>query len=270
LATDYDQLYVDAVSISENSIVGSLISEYVFEGARILDLGCGSGLALELLKQRPGHAAFQYVGVDISSRMARAGREKFRSDPNAEFHVMDMEQLSHFADASVDVVLSLFGSFSHALNHEAAIAEFERVLKPGGRFLVMVYSRFSLRNILRACFKISPGLLAEVRPYETRHTSGPPFVDACFYDRELVNDAFRTFDDVRVEGLNCLFELPFFDTWFGNSRKRAVIERLLRHEMKKLALWPYLCHSLIITGRRPQRSGANSNRPALFCVGRRG
>ena len=75
LATEYDQLYVDAVSVSENSIVGSRISEYVFEGARILDLGCGSGLALELLKQRPGHAAFQYVGVDISSRMARAGRE---------------------------------------------------------------------------------------------------------------------------------------------------------------------------------------------------
>ena len=34
--------------------------------------------------------------------------------------------------------------------------------------------------------------------------------------------------------------------------KRAVIERLLRNEMKRLALWPYLCHSLIITGRRPQ------------------
>jgi SAM-dependent methyltransferase len=183
--------------------------------------------------------------------MARAGREKFRSDPNAEFHVMDMEQLPHFADASVDVVLSLFGSFSHALNHEAAIAEFERVLKPGGRFLVMVYSRFSLRNILRACFRISPGLLAEVRPYETRRTSGPPFVDACFYDRKLVNDAFGKFDDVRVDGLNCLFEMPFFDTWFGKSRKQAVIERMLRYEMKRLALWPYLCHSLIITGRRP-------------------
>ena len=66
-----------------------------------------------------------------------------------------------------------------------------------------------------------------------------------------MNDAFGKFDDVRVDGLNCLFEMPFFDTWFGKSRKQAVIERMLRYEMKRLALWPYLCHSLIITGRRP-------------------
>lgn len=252
LATEYDHLYTDAVSVSENAIVGSLIREYVFDGARILDLGCGSGLALELLKERHGHPAFRYVGIDISSRMAQAGREKFRSDPNAEFHVMDMQRLSHFADASVDVVLSLFGSFSHALNHAAAIAELQRVLKPGGRFLVMVYSRFSLRNILRSCIEISPGLLAEVHPYETRHTSGPPFVDACFYHRKLVHNAFRIFDDVRVDGLNCLLEMPFFNTYSRSPGNRAVIERLLRSEMKRLALWPYLCHSLIITGRRPQ------------------
>jgi ubiquinone/menaquinone biosynthesis C-methylase UbiE len=252
LAAAYDQLYTDAVSVGENSIVGSLIREYFLDGVRILDLGCGSGLALELLKERHGHSASRYVGIDISSRMAQAGREKFRSDPNAEFHVMDMQRLSHFGDASVDVVLSLFGSFSHALNHDAAIAEFQRVLRPGGRFLVMVYSRFSLRNILHACLKLSPGLLAEVHPYEIRRASGPPFIDARFYSRKLVHDAFGMFDDVCVDGLNCLFEMPLFNTYFRNPTKRAVIERLLRNEMKRLALWPYLCHSLIITGRRPQ------------------
>ena len=75
----------------------------------------------------------------------------------------------------VDVVLSLFGSFSHALNLTAAIAEFQRVLRPGGRFLVMVYSRFSLRNILHACLKFHRDFLRKFTP------TNPPCEWSAFY-----------------------------------------------------------------------------------------
>ena len=67
LAT-YDQLYTDAVSVGENSIVGSLIREYFLDGVRILDLGCGSGLALELLKERHGS-----LGVSLRWHRRRGG-----------------------------------------------------------------------------------------------------------------------------------------------------------------------------------------------------
>jgi ubiquinone/menaquinone biosynthesis C-methylase UbiE len=56
-----------------------------------------------------------------------------------------------FADASFDYVLS-WGVVHHSPNTESALAEIARILKPGGRGLIMVYHKTSLVYYLRGLY----------------------------------------------------------------------------------------------------------------------
>jgi SAM-dependent methyltransferase len=77
------------------------------------------------------------VGIDVTEAMLEraAGELRRRSVRNAELRLMDAEQLL-FADESLDSVLCSF-AFSTFADMDRALAEFLRVLKPGGRFGVL-------------------------------------------------------------------------------------------------------------------------------------
>lgn len=249
VADKYDALYTDGVSLAENAIVGDMLASATPSNGTVLDLGCGSGLAYELLARRLT-GTFTYVGIDISPGMVRAARHKYLGVHGCKFSVMNMEDLSLFHTASFDLVVSLFGSFSHVLNWAPAIAEIARVLRPGGKLFLMVYSRYSLRNITQAIFRLSPGLLSEVRPYEIRKTSGSIFADARFYTSASISLRFPNFSNIRVSGLNCTLELPFWRPGLRASENADRAQGYLRREMKRLSRCPNLCHSLIIQGEK--------------------
>jgi len=95
-------------------------------GARVVDLGCGSGVFTELLRQT-GYAA---VGLDISPKLVALGRVKY---PGLDLIEGDAENLP-FETASLDGVL-LSGLVHHFPDPTGLAAETFRVLKPGGRFV---------------------------------------------------------------------------------------------------------------------------------------
>ncbi len=250
VADQYDILYMDGVSVAENNIVGNLLADIIPPGGKVLDLGCGSGLGYELLTRRLA-TPFEYVGVDISVGMVRAARRKFLGARNAQFITMNMEDLSYFRTATFDVCASLFGSFSHVLNWSPAVAEIRRVLKPGGEIMLMVYSRFSLRNLFQLVTRLSAQRLAEVRPYEIRKTSGSIYADARFYTKGNILRRFNDFTNLEVLGLNCTLELPFIGRRLRRSDMVREAEEYLRREMKLLKGLPNCCHSLVIRGQKP-------------------
>jgi demethylmenaquinone methyltransferase/2-methoxy-6-polyprenyl-1,4-benzoquinol methylase/phosphoethanolamine N-methyltransferase len=109
-------------------------------GERVLDVGCGTGdLALLAASQLGPHGVVR--GIDASSEMievARAKARRARYPENAvQFQVEPVEQMS-FPDASFDVFLS-----SLMLHHlpgdlkRLALAEIRRVLRPGGRIVIV-------------------------------------------------------------------------------------------------------------------------------------
>ena len=99
----------------------------------IADLGAGEGTFALLLAQR----AKKVIAVDTSAKMIEVGRDLARRHgvENVEFRLGDMEEIP-IADAEVDLVF-FSQSLHHALHPERAVAEAFRILKPGGRIVVL-------------------------------------------------------------------------------------------------------------------------------------
>lgn len=246
-ASVYDRLYTDGISLAENFIVGHELTRYTKRGDVILDLGCGSGLGYQLVSKKLG-GNLVFTGIDISSEMINIARKKW-PDSNAKFYVMDMSDLSFFKKNKFDMVISLFGSFSHVLDPIRAIAEIERVLRPGGTLFLMVYSKYSIKNIFDCVKKFSVKYINEVHPYEIRRTYAPLYVDARFYTTASINNYLKNFSDLRISGLNALLEIPFFRKRFLSYEKFNKSKHLLLKE-RFILKNPNLFHSLIIRGKK--------------------
>jgi SAM-dependent methyltransferase len=94
----------------------------------LLDVGCGSGLALELATLRGARAH----GIDASQRLIDIAQDRC---PTADLRVGDMQQLP-WNDDSFDVVTSFRSIWATT---PAAIDEAYRVLRPGGKFAFTVW-----------------------------------------------------------------------------------------------------------------------------------
>lgn len=91
-------------------------------GDRVLDVACGSGLAIELAATRGASCS----GIDASPRLVAVARDR---TPDADIRVGDMGALP-WADETFDVVTSFRGIWGTT---PRAVDEARRVLVPGGR-----------------------------------------------------------------------------------------------------------------------------------------
>ncbi len=106
-------------------------------GESALDVGCGTGSLAIVAKDRAGPMG-KVVGIDASPEMiARARRKAAKAAVDVDFRRATAEALP-FKDATFDAVFST--TVLHCLPPEArrqCIGEMSRVLKPGGRLLVV-------------------------------------------------------------------------------------------------------------------------------------
>ena len=107
-------------------------------GLKVLEIGCGLGTdGAQFAK-----AGADYTGVDLTEAAVELARKRFELfDLPGEFQTADAENLD-FADESFDLVYS-HGVLHHTPDTARAIREIYRVLRPGGRAIVMLYHRNS-------------------------------------------------------------------------------------------------------------------------------
>jgi len=127
-AEDYDATPNPLVALDERHTLAHLVPR---AGERILDAGCGTGRNLVRLAA----AGARVTGVDLSPGMLAVAR---RRCPDAELAVADLHAGLAFEDARFDAVLcALIGE--HLRDLDRPLAEFARVLVPGGRLVFSVY-----------------------------------------------------------------------------------------------------------------------------------
>ena len=114
-----------------------------WQDLRVLDVGCGGGLAAACLVQRGARV----VGLDLSwaSLRVAARQTRWPGCLEAVFMCGRAEALP-FADASFEVVWCT-DVLEHLADRPAAIAQIARVLKPGGLFLYDTINRSWLSRL---------------------------------------------------------------------------------------------------------------------------
>jgi arsenite methyltransferase len=103
-------------------------------GERLLDIGCGPGFVCAELAAAVGREG-AVAGVDASTSMLALARRRLADHSNVSLREADAVRLP-FDDASFDGAVST-QVYEYVADIDAALAELARVLKPGGRALVL-------------------------------------------------------------------------------------------------------------------------------------
>ncbi len=101
-------------------------------GTRLLDVGCGAGMAAQIARGRGATVA----GLDASEPLLAIARER---TPDGDFRHGDLEQLP-WADGTFDVVTG-FNSFQYAADPKRALSEAKRVAKRGAPVFILTWGK---------------------------------------------------------------------------------------------------------------------------------
>jgi len=124
------------------------------DGARVLDVGCGRGIGIEILLEHFGAA--QVYGVDLDPQQIRRAQQRFagRLGDRVVLAVGSVDKLPFPADY-FDAVFD-FGMLHHVPDWQAGVGEIQRVLKPSGLFFFEEVTRAALNRWLYRTFLDHP------------------------------------------------------------------------------------------------------------------
>ncbi|WP_028460110.1 class I SAM-dependent methyltransferase [Chloroflexus sp. Y-396-1] len=107
-------------------------------GGLMIDVGCSNGLYARALERarRQSNASGFVVGVDLSMAMLGEAQRRVRRDGLSITLMRASAQALPFADSTVDVLV-MGGTLNEIGDIPAALAEWRRLLRPGGRGVMM-------------------------------------------------------------------------------------------------------------------------------------
>ena len=162
----------------------------ISKGNRVLDIAAGAGEQTITTAKKVGISGY-VLATDISSNILEYAKKMVIENGlnNVETRVMDGENLE-LDDASFDAVISRVGLI-YFPNQQRALQEILRVLKPGGKVAVIVYSTpeknkfFSIPvSIIRNRAKLPPPLLGQPGPFSL---GSEGVIEKAFSDAGFIN-----------------------------------------------------------------------------------
>jgi ubiquinone/menaquinone biosynthesis C-methylase UbiE len=159
---------------------------------RILETAAGTGVVTRAVNQ--ALPAAEIVATDINPAVVEFAAQRFDSE-RVTFQVADAQQLP-FADESFDLVLCLFGIMFFP-DKIRANEEARRVLRPGGRYVLVTFNSLDLNPVPKAAGQA----VATLFPEDPRYMERGPFsyTDATAVERDLRGAGFETVELETVE-----------------------------------------------------------------------
>lgn len=131
------------------------------EGARLLELACGSGILTRHLRERLP-ATVRIVATDSNEAMVEYARARLRPEGNIEWRQAEAAALP-FADASFDAVVCQFG-LTFFPDRDAALREVRRVLAARGVLLFSVWDDLVYNDLARIADAVVRDLVPDDPP----------------------------------------------------------------------------------------------------------
>lgn len=214
----FDELYLGVYPYLENYVPED------FGGRKVLEVGLGYGTLGQLIASRNA----DYYGADIAEGPVANMRRRLSWLGLPEDHAVQASVLElPFEDESFEYVYSI-GCLHHTGDLERSVQEVRRVLVLGGRAVVMLYNRNSLRRfryvVARALRRRREGSLDdELRGVYDAHDSGEAAPHTDFLSRGEVRRLFRDFARVKIDVQNFDgFAFGIKREWFLGNLARIV------------------------------------------------
>ncbi len=140
IAGEYDKAYDTKDILADDKPFVEKFSSLVKPGARVLDVGCGTGRLTKFLSKK----GYKVEGIDLSKKMLEIAQKNF---PKTKFRLMDLRKLE-YGNEEFDALFIGFTLY-HLPKKEVptALKEFNRVLKPNG-ILFIIHQEGSEEKII--------------------------------------------------------------------------------------------------------------------------
>lgn len=165
---------------------------------QILDVATGTAdVAIQMAKTLKPQSI---IGIDIANQMLEIGRQKIQKeglDPVISLETGDSEQL-RFADNHFDAVTVAFGVRNFE-NLEKGLSEMRRVLRPGGRVVILEFSKphvFPIKQLYNTYFRYVLPLIGrltsrDIRAYTYLFESVQAFPEGNQFNEILTKTGFK-------------------------------------------------------------------------------
>ena len=186
---------------------GRFMKPELLKGKEVLEIGCGMGTHAAMLAR----TGARLTAIDLTERAVILTKRRFEVFDLAGL-IQRADANLPFADASFDQVWS-WGVIHHSDHFESCLAEIGRVLRPGGRLMLMVYYRPSIVYYVNNGFirGLLMGQLLRKTLQQIYVDAGDGFYARVFNKSELRGHLTRDFKDIELNviGLKAeLFQIP--------------------------------------------------------------
>ncbi len=131
-AASYDSQPDNLMLALDEQLFSGLLNNVNVQNKIVADIGCGTGRHWKKIMDRDPK---KIIGFDVSQGMLQILQQKF---PQAETHLLINDELQGLQNESCDLVFSTL-TIAHIENINKAIAEWSRILKPGGDMIITDY-----------------------------------------------------------------------------------------------------------------------------------
>jgi len=191
-ATTYDGASQLQIEMADRLIQQIPVDAY----GRLVDLGCGTGFALEQISR---FDQFELTGIDIARRMIELAQTRV---PTANFICADLEE-TPLSDDYADVVFS--NAALQWCDTSSALREIHRIIRPGGFVLVSTFGPATLRQ-WRSAWQSVDETFTRVHDFES--------VDALRLTMDQIG-----FREIEIASVNREFEYVSVDAMFQSIKR---------------------------------------------------